>query len=228
MFTDIGLALGQILDSRFRGVLIRALLLTLVLLFATNILFLTGLGILLPDTMTLPWIGEVTYIDSVISVGAFLLMVPLSIILMFPVASVFVGFFLDEIAGAVETRHYPELAVVRPQPLAEILVDALRFLGIMVLANLLLLIVYFLSAVFAPLIFLSVNGYLLGREYFQLVALRRLPLSEANALRKRNRGVIWVTGVLMAVPLMVPFLNLLVPILGVAVYTHQFHRLHRG
>ena len=32
----------------------------------------------------------------------------------------------------------------------------------------------------------------------------------------------------MVVPLSVPVLNLVVPVIGVAVFTHQFHRLEGG
>ena len=80
----------------------------------------------------------------------------------------------------------------------------------------------------APFVFWLVNGFLLGREYFQLVAVRRMPVAEAAALRRRHAGRLWLAGVLMAVPLSVPVLNLVVPIVEVAVFTHQFHRLAPG
>jgi CysZ protein len=66
---------------------------------------------------------------------------------------------------------------------------------------------------------------LLGREYFTLVAQRRLPGPEVAALRRRNRLAIWAAGVLMAVPLTLPLANLVVPVLGAATFTHLFHRL---
>jgi uncharacterized protein involved in cysteine biosynthesis len=76
-------------------------------------------------------------------------------------------------------------------------------------------------------VFWLVNGYLLGREYFQLVAMRRLGAAGAANLRRHFGPRIWLAGVLMAVPLSVPVLNLIVPVIGVAVFTHQFHRLAR-
>ena len=69
------------------------------------------------------------------------------------------------------------------------------------------------------------NGYLLGREYFALVARRRLGAEAAAALGRRHLARIWFLGTAMAVPLSVPVVNLVVPILGVAVFTHQFHRM---
>ncbi|MCB1374114.1 MAG: EI24 domain-containing protein, partial [Rhodobacteraceae bacterium] len=84
---------------------------------------------------------------------------------------------------------------------------------------------YLLLPPLAPFVFWLVNGFLLGREYFQLVAMRRLGPEGAARLRRANAGRIWLAGTAMAVPLSVPVLNLLVPILGVAVFTHQLHRM---
>ena len=47
----------------------------------------------------------------------------------------------------------------------------------------------------------------------------------ARALRKQHRGTIWVAGALMAAPLSIPILNLFIPVLGVATFTHLFHRM---
>ena len=66
---------------------------------------------------------------------------------------------------------------------------------------------------------------MLGREYFMLVAQRRLPRAAVLAMRKRNGLRLWIAGVLMAAPLSIPLVNLLVPVLGVATFTHLFHRL---
>jgi len=79
----------------------------------------------------------------------------------------------------------------------------------------------------APFVFWIVNGYLFGREYFELVALRRLQGPEMKTLRRGNAMQIWLSGTLMAVPLSVPVVNLVVPVIGVATYTHMFHRLSR-
>ena len=71
------------------------------------------------------------------------------------------------------------------------------------------------------------NGYLLGREYFMLVASRRLGRDGARAMRKAYSLRIWAAGVLMAAPLSIPLINLAIPVLGVATFTHMFHRLNR-
>ena len=69
------------------------------------------------------------------------------------------------------------------------------------------------------------GGNAQNREYFTVVATRRLGRAGANALRKQNRGTIWLAGILMAAPLSVPLVNLMIPVLGVATFTHLYHRL---
>lgn len=221
---DIALALSQALDRRFLWVLLRGILIT-VLLLAGITWGVVWLVTLLPDSFGLPWVGEVTIPEigvQGLAIGAMLL---LSMILMFPVAAVFVGFFLDEIADAVERRHYPHLPPASPPGYVAGLLQALKFGGVVVVANILALILYLLSGPLAPFVFYAVNGYLLGREYFQVVAERRMPVAEAASLRRRHQLQVLAGGIAMAVPLSIPILNLVVPVLGVAASTHLFHRL---
>lgn len=100
-----------------------------------------------------------------------------------------------------------------------------RFLGLMLVVNLLALIVYFFATIFAPFVFWGVNGFLLGREYFQMVALRRMSAPDAKALRKRAGGQVFLAGVLMAFVLTIPVVNLFVPVLATAMFTHLYHRV---
>jgi uncharacterized protein involved in cysteine biosynthesis len=153
------------------------------------------------------------------------LMLVLSVFLMVPVASAFTGIFLDDVTDAVEARHYAELGPAPKVPFAAALRDSAGFLGVVVAANLAALVPYLLLAPLAPLIFVALNGNLLGREYFQLIAMRRLGRDGARAARKRNAGTIWLAGAVMALPLAVPVVNLLVPVIGAAAFTHLFHRL---
>lgn len=220
-------AVSQLTDPRFLAVLLGGLALTVALLVAVFAVFATALGWLLPDSFTLPWIGEVTWIDNALTWASVPLMLVLSVFLMVPVATLFIGMFLETIAGAVERRHYPTLPPARSIGVLEGLWDALKFLGVLIGVNLVALIVYILLPPLAPFIFWGVNGILLGREYAQVVALRREGAAGAAAFRRRHRGTIFAAGVLMTVPLTIPVVNLLVPILGVATFTHLYHRLSR-
>ncbi|WP_238370054.1 EI24 domain-containing protein [Heliomarina baculiformis] len=227
------LAIAQIGDRPFRKVLMLGVLLTLALLVAATVGLLWLVQTYFGDGMTLPWIGEVQWVDSLFSATSILVMLFLSIFLMVPVASAITSFFLDEIAQAVEDRHYPQLPEARNVPFAEALSDSVAFLGVLIVANLLGLVVYLIFLVtavlapFAPFVFYALNGYLLGREYFTLVAIRRIGRKEATRMRKQYGSTVFLAGVLMTVPLTVPIVNLLVPVLGAATFTHLFHMLNK-
>lgn len=226
ILSDFLKALGQLHDRRFLRVVATGVLLSLGLLVAVYAAVAGLIGWLVPDSFTLPWIGEVTWVENLLGWGSLVLMLVLSVFLMVPVASAFTGIFLEDVAEAVEARHYPALPAARPLPWAEAAGESLRFLGVILVANLLALVLYVLSGPFAPLVFWAVNGYLLGREYFQMAAMRRLGRAEARALRRRHGGQILAAGLMMAVPLTLPLVNLLVPVLGAATFTHLFHRLN--
>ena len=227
------LAIAQIGDRPFRKVLMLGVLLTFALLVAATVGLLWLVQTYFGDGITLPWIGEVQWVDSLFSATSILVMLFLSIFLMVPVASAITSFFLDEIAQAVEDRHYPQLPEARNVPFAEALSDSVAFLGVLIVANLLGLIVYLIFLVtavlapFAPFVFYALNGYLLGREYFTLVAIRRIGRKEATRMRKKYGSTVFLAGVLMMVPLTVPVVNLLVPVLGAATFTHLFQMLNK-
>jgi len=226
LFSDFTKAVQQLTDPKFMTVLIKAVGLSAILFVGSYFGLVYLATAILPGSIDPPFFDPIPIGDwfDEIALGGALIM---AIFLMFPVAMVIIGIFLEEIADAVEKRFYPHLPAVPRLPFASIMGEALRFLMIMIVANILALIIYFASALLAPIIFWVVNGYLLGREYFQLVAMRRLGLQEADKLRKKHRWEIWFAGILMAIPLSVPVLNLLIPLLGVATFTHMFHRLSR-
>ena len=220
------LALGQLGDPRFRKVLFLGVGLTLALLFGFTVAVVWGAGFFIGDSVTLPWLGTITWINDVASWAMVPLMLVLSVVLMVPVASAITSIFLDEVAQAVEDRHFPNLPPAPSVPISEAVWDTFSFLGVLIAANLLALILYAVFTPLAPFIFWGLNGFLLGREYFTLAAIRRVGREGAGKLRSRHMATIWIAGTLMAVPLSVPLLNLLVPIIGAATFTHIFHGLN--
>jgi CysZ protein len=218
-------ALGQIGDPRFRRVLLLGIALTIALLIAATSGFVWLIGTLTADSVTVPWVGEITWLDDIVTWSSFFLFFILSIFLMMPVASAITSMFLDEVAQAVEDRHYPHLPEARKVPIGDAIVDTINFLGILIGANILALILYVLFAPAALFIFWGLNGFLLGREYFTLAAIRRVGRTQAKALRSANTGTIWLAGTLMAIPLSIPLVNLLIPIIGAATFTHLYHRI---
>ncbi len=225
IFSDFFKALGQFGDPRFRRVVFKGLGLSLVLLFAFNALMITAVNIFLPEVITLPWVGEVAFVSTILSWGAILLMIGLSGFLMMPVASAFTGLFLDEVSEAVEDRHYPHLPKPPHTALGDMLMDSVNFLGVLIGLNILGLIAYPFLGPFAPLAFWALNGFLLGREYFQMAAMRWHDRHKAKELRRKHSATIWFAGFLMAIPLSIPLINLLIPVLGAATFTHLYQRL---
>jgi len=225
MLGDLFRALRDMLRPGALGVLAAGVALSAGLLAAFYAALVVAIGWIVPDQVTLPWIGTVDWIDNLLSWGSAALMLVLSFFLMVPVASAFTGLFLERVAAMVEARHYPGLPEPRRVGLAETTRESLAFLGVMLAVNAVALIGYFTLGPLAPLLFWAVNGYLLGREYFQMAAMRRMPRAEAAALFRAHRLRIWASGVAMAAPLSVPVLNLIVPVLGAAGFTHVYHSL---
>lgn len=219
-------ALSQWDDARFRRVVWIGVALSLALLVAVYAAFLTLIQWITPDTIDIPLVGPVGGLDTLLSVGSALLMLGLSVFLMVPVASAFTGLFLEDVAQAVEDRHYPALPPVPRVTWIEGVIASVNFFGLIVLANTLALALYPFAGPFIPVVFWAVNGYLLGREYFTLVAMRRLGRAGAKALYAAHRGKVWLAGTLMAAPLSIPLVNLVIPVLGVATFTHLVHRLN--
>ena len=219
------LTMGQLGDPRFRKVLFLGIGLGLALLVAFFAALMWLLGTLLGPEATLPFIGEVTWLDDLVSWTALLSMIVLSVFLMVPVASAITSLFLDDVADAVEDRHYPELSKAPRASFGDGLRDTVNFLGVLIAANLFAIILYLMFPPFALFIFWGLNGFLLGREYFTLAAMRREGRAGAKALRKRHIGKIWLAGTLMAMPLSLPLVNLVIPILGAATFTHLYHQI---
>ncbi|MGJ8623204.1 MAG: EI24 domain-containing protein [Yoonia sp.] len=220
-------ALAQLPDPRFQSVLWRGLGLTIALLVALYAGSLWLIGWLTTEPLVLPVVGEVTWLGGLLSWGSLGLVIVLSVFLMVPVASLITSLFLDEVAEAVEQEHYPDLPEIPRLPFIEGLRDTVSFLGVLVSANVMAIVLYVILPFAAFFIFYALNGYLLGREYFQLVAMRRVGRDGAKALRAAHSGKIWLAGCLMAVPLTFPLVNLVIPILGAATFTHLFQMINR-
>lgn len=154
------------------------------------------------------------------AIGALALVLP---VFFFPaVATTIMGPWLDDVAAAVEARHYPGLSPARAQPWSEVVLGTLRFLGVTVVINLLALPLYGLLLItgFTVVLATVINGYLLGREYFELVTARRMEPQPARILFKAYLGRVWLAGMIIAFVFAVPLLNLAAPIIATAFMTH--------
>ena len=235
MFAALGKAIAQMSDPAFRGVLLRALLASTVLfivVWAAAWFVLSWAGDLLSDWVAArDWEGRtftvLEWILGVLSVAG----VVIASFFLFPAATTLIlTLLLEDIAAAVEKRHYPGLPAARKQPLMEALRGALAFAGITILLNLIALPFYLLLLFVPPLnlfVFYSLNGYLLGREYFELVAVRRIEAAVAGRLRRRYRGKVFMAGIVIAFLLSLPLINIAMPIVATGFMVHVFEAARR-
>jgi uncharacterized protein involved in cysteine biosynthesis len=148
--------------------------------------------------------------------------------LLFPAAvTLIAGFYLERVAAAVEAADYPGRGPPRPQPWGEILAVTLRLTLLTLLLNLLALPIYLLVPGINLFLFFALNGYLFGRGYFEVVALRRLEVGEARAVRSRFAGRIFLGGVVIAGLFALPLVNLVAPVIATAFMLHIFEALPR-
>jgi len=137
-----------------------------------------------------------------------------------PAAALVVGFLVDPVADAVEAKHFADAPPADPRPLSTDLSMSAKFVALALLINIPLLPFYWL---FPPLP-AAINGYLLGSEYFEMVARRRDNAAETAKLRRSVRGSMWLAGALLAFLITIPFVNLAAPVLGMGLITHVYHR----
>ncbi|MDC1058529.1 EI24 domain-containing protein [Planktomarina temperata] len=225
ILSDFLKSVAQFDDPKFRRVLWRGMGLTIALLIAACLLVNFGINQLLSSAWAANMIGDQSWLGALINVGGVLFTIALSIWLMVPVTSAIIALFLDEVAQAVEARHYPHLPKQTATKLQDQILVGIRFLGILLLANIGALVLSMIVPLLAPFVFWATNGYLMGREYFQMAAMRRMPRAQAQELFQRHQGSIWTAGILMAIPMSIPLVGLFIPILGAATFTHQFERL---
>ena len=138
-----------------------------------------------------------------------------SIFLIPPVTSLMAGLYLDDIAAQVERSDFPGDPPGREQPTLQAIGAGLKFFVVVLVVNLIALFLLLVPGV-NLIAFYAGNAYLLGREYFEMVAMRHLPPAEARQLRKANRGAVTLSGLVIAGLASVPILNLLTPLFATA------------
>jgi uncharacterized protein involved in cysteine biosynthesis len=213
---------SELLQPEARSLLLRSLLWSVVVLAILCI----GIWVFLGTTR----LFEEGWLENTADAAGGLGAVVLAYLLFPAVIGLVSSLFLDEIADKVEARHYPDAKGTRQISVKENLVVAARFTGLLLLANLIVLPVYLVLLFFPPgLIAFSalVNGYLMGREYFELVALRHMDPAATRAAYKRNRNRLSIAGAVIAVMLGIPVVNLLAPIVATGFMVHLFADMRR-
>ena len=231
MFDAAVKALTQMFSPPFRRILLKsagiALLLVVVAAIGLHRLLVwftesgqawieTTFGV---TTTTPLWV-----LSWVLSVVAALGVIAGSIFLMPAVTGLMASFFADEIAEEVERRYYPGDPPGHALPLVPAVLQGIQTALLAVLVYLVAMPSLLLAG-FGAVIFFLATAFLLGREYFQLAAMRFRSPAEAKKLRKTNQSTVFLAGMFLAAFVSIPILNLATPLFGTAFMVHLHKRL---
>ncbi|MGZ5803010.1 MAG: sulfate transporter family protein [Xanthobacteraceae bacterium] len=227
-------ALAQIFTPPFRTVLLKAIGLAIGFLVLLGIaldrllVWLTGAGgqwlensfgvLIHYPVVALGWV-----LAFALGFGLFLG----AIFLMPAVTSLVASFFADEIAEHVEREHYPADPPGTALPLVHATIEGIK-IALLSLVVYLCALPFLLFAGLGAVLFFLATAYLLGREYFELSAMRFHPVAEAKALRRLHGGTVFVAGMFIAAFVSIPIVNLATPLFGVAFMVHMHKRLAGG
>ncbi|MGE5261517.1 MAG: sulfate transporter family protein [Actinomycetota bacterium] len=215
MLAAAGQAFQQLFTPPFRSVLWKCVGFTIgllaLLVIATEWTF--NHFVQLPDWLetTIEWLGGFALV-----VG--------SIFLIPPVTSLIAGLYIDDIAAEVEKAVYPLDPPGQPLATLPAIGLSLKFFFVVLAVNILALFLLLIPGVNVIAFYLG-NGYLLGREYFELAAMRHLPVEDAKRLRKANVGYVSMCGLIIAVIASVPVLNLITPLFATAFMVRIYKQL---
>ena len=216
MLAALGKAFSQSGDSRFLRIVLFGIggaILAYIILFS---LISWGLS-----AVTL---FDSTWLDWSTKIFGGLTAVVLSVFLFPSVVTLVIGFFLDDIIDTVESKFYPDAPPRRQQSWAEVIALTFRMTGLAVILNLLFLPVYFIP-VLNVVVFFLLNSYLLGWEYYSMVAVHHLEPREAKASYQINKKEIWKAGAIIVILLTLPVISVVMPIIAAAFMTHVFQSL---
>ncbi|HWF94295.1 MAG TPA: sulfate transporter family protein [Xanthobacteraceae bacterium] len=231
MLGAAALALSQMFSPPFRTVLVKSIGLALILIVIIGI----GLHHLLAwvadageglaeHTLGPNAHGPLAVLAFILSIAAGLGILVGSVFLMPAVTALVASFFVDDIALAVERSRYPGAPAGKPLPLPRAVIEGVRT-ALLAIAVYLVALPFLLFAGFGAIIFFFCTAYILGREYFELAAMRYRPVADARALRKQHTGTVFVAGMFIAAFVSIPVVNLATPLFGMAFMVHMHKRL---
>jgi CysZ protein len=224
-------ALTQILSPPMRSILWKSIGLALVLI----VVLAVGLQRLLSwfavygegwaEAALGPGFHTPLYIISwIISIAAGIGVVLGAVFLMPAITSLVASVFVDDVADHVEREHYPAERPGTALPFGLAMTEGVKTALLTILVYLIALPFVFLAGA-GFIIFFIATAWLLGREYFELAAMRFRSPAEAKALRKQNATLVFTAGLVIAAFVSIPLVNLATPLFGMAFMVHMHKRL---
>lgn len=222
IFDAARLAFGNLFAPETRSAFWKSLGLTLLVLvglwFAIRSIFIW---------LALPWLDQLVpgipewagWMSFILAIFAGIGLALALALLISPVTAIIASLFLDDVAEVIEKKDYPADPPGTAMPLSEAIPSSLKFFGVVILGNIIALLLLLVPGVNLIAFFL-VNGYLLGREFFEFAAMRFRTPADARAFRSKHQTKVFMAGLVIAAFLAIPFLNLLTPLFAASMMVH--------
>lgn len=224
-------ALSQMMSPPMRSILWRSIGLALVLIVVLAIglqrllsWFATYGEVWLEGLLGPSWHSSLEVLAWIISIAAGLGVVFGSVFLMPAITSLVASFFVDDVADVVEREYYPAERPGTALPFNQAIFEGIKTALVTILVYLVALPLVFVAGA-GFLIFFLAAAWLLGREYFELAAMRFRSPGDAKAMRRDNAATIFTAGLFIAAFVSIPVVNLATPIFGMAFMVHMHKRL---
>jgi uncharacterized protein involved in cysteine biosynthesis len=224
-------ALGQMFTRPFRSVLLKSVGLAIVLLVGVVIFlfrlleWLSGSGMSWLEVTIGPAAhGALAVLGWIVAIALGIGLFAGAVLLMPAVTALVASFFADEIADLVERTHYPADPPGVALPLWRAVAEGVKT-AVLAVAVYLCAAPFLLFAGAGVVLFFLATAWLLGREYFELAAMRFHSVGEAKALRRAHHATVYTAGLFIAGFVSIPILNLATPLFGTALMVHVHKRL---
>src|SRR5436305_9311172 len=231
MLTAALTALSQILPPPMRAILWRSIGLALVLVAVLAIAlqrllswFATSGEVWLEAALGPSFHTPLNIQAWIVSVAAGLGVVFGAVFLMPAITSLVAGVFVDDVADHVERAHYPAERPGTALPVGLAMAEGVKTAGLTILVYLIALPFVFVAGAGFVAFFIA-TAWLLGREYFELAAMRFRSPTEAKAMRRQNAAAVFTAGLVIAAFVSIPIVNLATPLFGMAFMVHMHKRL---
>ena len=227
MFAHFFRAIAQFSDPEVLKLLVISAVLGVIVTSVFSALLYWGVSLV--PLRDIPWIGgwiaEAGTEEWILASSIIVVIVPFWIFIFPYILLAMTTLFQDRIIGLVEARYYPNLPMAMKYGLRQEVWQQCRFFLKILLINLALSPLYLIlmfTGFGVLLLSALVNGYLIGVEYYSMVSQRRLSVSQHESGLRKNRVSVHFYGIGLYVGMLIPFLNLLIPVLGCMIMTHLF------
>lgn len=220
MLASFTMAFGQLNDSRFLKPLLYSLGLSV--LIALIALPLGYLGFEWLNQAFLAWLegGESWWMSTIewsLRVLGILIILVIFVFAFGTIQTAFLGLFLDDVVTATRDKNHPTIQLEPPPSLSKSSWASARFLGLSLSLNALILPIVLIGWFLPPLgliVQLIANGYLFGKEYEDIIAVRFQTETRLDPLKRT------IFGTATAALFLVPVLNFVAPVISAAAFTN--------